>query len=332
MEVKVVIHVEPDINQLLRGRYLVELDLTEGFLEVRCRHLPALLDLYLLAECAAGKAHVLAPDWLYQALRDHRIVDRRVWQRLQLHNPVPVEIHLPRHVDRVLDHAHRFARETEHQQDAGMDAIEFAEYFSRREERLHAPRLLDLPQNLRVAGFHADVHRDASASRHRRHDFMLAGSRDQPIGRIPGDVNLSHHHLVEQADCALVILQQIVVEPHDMPDAVLVLEDLKLVHHGFDRALAYSDSVQCPHAAERALRATATIRQNRGEPRPLRLEAVERADRAVVRDFVHRQEVVSRDHVNVASGRFAVPANAVADLSVNEDHLSQLISLTFAVD
>ena len=141
-----------------------------------------------------------------------------------------------------------------------MDLFVFAEDFRRADEVPERAGLFDLTQNLRIAGFHSDIDGDASGRGHGGDQFFGAGGRNQSIGGVPGYLDIAADDLVEHRQSALLVLEQIVVEPHDMANAILLDEQLNLVDNIHIAALANAFAVEIPHRAERALRSAASVR------------------------------------------------------------------------
>ena len=201
------------------------------------------------------------------------------------------------------------------------------------EERLDRAGLGDLAQHRRVPGFHADDERDAPARLGRRDHLLRARRGNDAVRRIPREAQPAADHAIEERDCPRVVLEQVVVEPHHVADAELLLESLQLVEHGIDRAQPYPGAIESPHAAERAARSAAARGERGREARPWCLEVRERADDAVAGEFSDLGQLEGRYHVHGGRGRLtAVQEPVPAAHAVGEDHLPERVDPELAAD
>ncbi len=129
-------------------------------------------------------------------------------------------------------------------------------------------------------------------------DLFGARRCQHAVGGVPGHGQPAFHHAVEQRDGPGVVFEQIVVQPHDVTDPVVALQNFQLVEDRVDAALAHADAVEIADAAKGALGAAAAVRQRGGKLGAGILEAIERANGAVVRIGAQIHQVISRDHGN----------------------------------
>ncbi len=251
---------------------------------------------------------------------------------MKLADPVPVEIHLAGHVDRVQDHGHGFVGKADHQKHAGMNLRIVAQHLGGGQESFHRARLTHGLEDIFVAGFHADVQRDTAALGGGGDHLVRAGTGDDAVGGVPGEIQVALHHAVEQVDGAGMVFQQIIVQPHDMADAMIVGEQFKLVQDGLDLALAHTHAVEIAHTAEGALGAAAPVGENRGKPGVFRFEAIEGADGAGGGIAADIDQVVGRGHVDLGLHRRVTGIGGQKLLTAAQAEKRQVIGFGLAVD